>query len=148
MKYFFVKSLLTIFVLIFLRGTVFAQTSSFSATNLMSVNPYSEGLSGVVVENTLTVAGNQFYRLFALAWREKPESEKYSLSVVESRGRQRISQITVYFENKNLHTVVLPTKFSAMQGLVDQSLDAVSTKLLELELDSSENDPDLASNGM
>jgi curli production assembly/transport component CsgE len=148
MKYFFVKPLLIIFLLTFLRGTVFAQTSSVTPSDLMSVNPYSEGLSGVVVENTLTVAGNQFYRLFALAWREKPESEKYSLSVVESRGRQRVSQVTVYYANKSLYSAFLPTKISALQTLVDQSLDAVSSRLLALDLEASESDPDMASNDM
>jgi hypothetical protein len=134
-----------VFILFFISGTVFAQVNQFSKSDSTGVNTYSEGLSGVVVANTFSAAGYQFYNSFALAWRDKPESEKYSLSVVESRGRQRVSQVTVYYANKTLYSAVLPTKYAALQVLVDQSMDAITSKLLTLELDSMESEPDIAS---
>lgn len=137
-----------LFLLVFLRGTAFAQTDLNSKFESTLLNPYSEGVSGVVVANTFTSAGNQFYRLFALAWRDKPESEKYSISVVESRARQRFSLITIYFANKVLYNAVLPARFSALQALVDQSIDAVSSGLLTIELSTSETDSDLAADEM
>jgi len=65
---------------------------------------------------------------------------------VESRGRQRISLVTVYYSNKILYSALLPNRFAALQALVDQSLDAVSSRLLALDLETSESDPDMASN--
>ena len=144
MKIFRFEFFLTIFLFLFLRGTVFAQINNISKSEPAVSNPYSEGVSGVVVANTMTPAGYQFYRLFALAWRDKPESETYSISVVESRGRQRFSLVTIYFANKVLYSAALPTRFSALQALVDQSLDAVSSRLLTIELGASESDPDMA----
>lgn len=136
------KFLLAVLLLVFLRGTAVAQTTS-KPESVVS-NPYSEGLSGVVVANTMTANGHQFYRLFALAWSDKPESEKYSLSVVESRGRQRFTVVTIYFGNQSLHSAVLPARYPALQAVVEQSLDAVSSRLLNLELGASQGDPDMA----
>ena len=144
MKFHVVLSLLFTLLFVFLRGTVFAQTNPASKSEPAVSNHYSEGVSGVVVANTITPAGHQFYRLFALAWREKPESETYSLSVVESRVRQRFTVVTLYYSNQSLYSAILPTRFPALQSLVDQSLDAVSSRLLTLELGASESDPDMA----
>ena len=140
------KYLLAVLLLVCLRGTAFAQTTP-KPESVVS-NPYSEGLSGVVVANTMTPNGHQFYRLFALAWRDKPESERYSLSVVESRGRQRFTVVTMYFGNQSLHSAILPARYPALQALVEQSLDAVSSRLLTLELGASQGDPDMAADEM
>jgi hypothetical protein len=144
MKFHVVLSLLVTLLFVFLRGTVFAQTNPASKSEPAVSNHYSEGVSGVVVANTITPAGHQFYRLFALAWRDKPESERYSLSVVESRVRQRLSLVTLYYANQSLYSAILPTRFPALQALVDQSLEAVASRLLTIELGASESDPDLA----
>jgi hypothetical protein len=136
--------ILVILLFVFSRGIAFAQTNPASKSEPAVSNPYAEGLNGVVVANTITPAGHQFYRLFALAWREKPESETYSLSVVESRVRQRFTVVTLYYSNQSLYSAILPTRFPALQSLVDQSLDAVSSRLLTLELGASESDPDMA----
>ena len=140
------KFLLAVLLLVCSRGIAFAQTTP-KPESVVS-NAYSEGLSGVVVANTMTPNGHQFYRLFALAWRDKPESEKYSLSVVESRGRQRFTVVTVYFGNQSLHSAILPARYPALQVLVEQSLDAVSSRLLTLELGASQGDPDMAADEM
>jgi hypothetical protein len=138
---------LVIFLFVFSRGIAFAQTNTASRAESAVTNPYSEGLSGVVVANTMTPAGHQFYRLFALAWRERPESERYSLAVVESRARQRFSVVSLYYANQSLYSAILPTRFPALQSLVDQSLDAVSSRLLTLEL-GAQSDPDMAADDM
>ena len=143
MKFHVVLSLLVTLLFVFLRGTVFAQTNPVSKSEPAVSNHYSEGVSGVVVANTITPAGHQFYRLFALAWRERPESERYSLAVVESRARQRLSLVTLYYANQSLYSAILPTRFPALQALVDQSLEAVASRLLTIELGASESDPDL-----
>ena len=139
---------LVIFLFVFSRGIAFAQTNTASKAESAVTNPYSEGLSGVVVANTMTPAGHQFYRLFALAWRERPESERYSLSVVESRSRQRFTLVNVYYANQSLYSAIVPSRFPALQALVDQSLEAVSSRLLTIELGASESDPDLAADEM
>jgi hypothetical protein len=138
---------LVIFLFVFSKGIAFAQTNTASKAESAVTNPYSEGLSGVVVANIMTPAGHQFYRLFALAWRERPESERYSLAVVESRARQRFSVVSLYYANQSLHSAILPTRFPALQSLVDQSLDAVSSRLLTLEL-GAQSDPDMAADDM
>ncbi len=143
-----IKFISVIFLFLFLRGTGFAQTTAISNPQASVSNAFSEGLSGVVVANTSTATGYQFYRLFALAWGDKPESERYSLSVVETRIRQRFSVVTVYFGNQSLFSASLPSRLSALQALVDQSLEAVSTKLLTIELGASDNDADMAGDGM
>jgi len=144
MKFNVFLSLLVTLLFVFLRGTVFAQTNPASKSEPAVSNHYSEGVSGVVVANTITPAGHQFYRLFALAWRDKSESERYSLSVVESRVRQRLSLVTLYYANQSLYSAILPTRFPALQALVEQSLEAVVSRLLTIELGALESDPDLA----
>jgi hypothetical protein len=148
MKIYRIKLLSIVLLLVFVRGTVFAQTTPTSKSEPALSNSYSEGVSGVVVANTMTPAGYQFYRLFALAWRDKPESERYSLSVVESRGRQRFTLVNVYYANQSLFSAIVPSRYPALQALVDQSLEAVSSRLLTLELGASESDPDMAADEM
>jgi len=148
MKVYRFELLAVILLFVFLRGTVFAQINPISKSEPSVSNAYSEEMSGILIANTITSAGHQFYRLFALAWRDKPESEKYSLSVVESRGRQRFTVVTVYFGNQSLHSAILPARYPALQALVEQSLDAVSSRLLTLELGASQGDPDIAADEM
>jgi len=148
MKIYRIKLFSIVLLLVFVRGTVFAQTTPTSKSEPALSNQYSEGLSGVVVANTMTSAGYQFYRLFALAWRDKPESERYSLSVVESRGRQRFTLVNVYYANQSLYSAIVPSRYPALQALVDQSLEAVSSRLLTIELGASESDADLAADEM
>jgi hypothetical protein len=133
-------------IAIIFTGNAYAQNSQESIKNFS--NSQYDGLAGLVVSNTFSLVGNQFYQLFSLSWSQRPESERHSISLVESRGRQRISQVAIYSSGRAVHSVALPVKQSALQAVVDQAIDAVATRLLEFDLEANGLDPDIAVEGI
>ena len=43
------------------------------------LGPAADGISGLVVNQTVTAGGYDFYRIFSILWSEKPDSDNYSL---------------------------------------------------------------------
>jgi hypothetical protein len=107
-------------------------------------NAFSDGISGMVVNNTISATGQQFFQLFTQTWRENADSENYSLTVSETTSRQRGTQVFIYMGSKLLFTSGVSPKFSLLKPVVDQAIDSISTRLISDAMESVSTDPDLA----
>ncbi|MDB5885558.1 MAG: hypothetical protein JWR74_1729 [Polaromonas sp.] len=78
--------------------------------------------AGVVVNQTITLIGQDFYLNFVAAWRDKPLSERYTLSVHERPSARLGSQVWVEYGNRRVFQTFLPP---ARARAKDAGLDAV-----------------------
>lgn len=78
--------------------------------------------AGAVLNQTVTKVGQDFYQFFVTAWRDKPLSERYVLSVHERPSARLGSQVWVEYANRRVFQTFLPPTRSRAQ---DAGLDAV-----------------------
>src|SRR4051812_33150819 len=80
-------------------------------------DPYS----GVVVNQTITLVGHEFYRSFVAAWREMALSERYALTVGERPTPQLGSQVWVEFGRRRVFQASLPPARSRVAGIGEKA---------------------------
>lgn len=68
-------------------------------------------LTGIVVNQTMTVLGWDFFHYFSSSWRESPASESYSVSVHERPTAIWGSEIWVEYNHQRVfHTYLSPAR--------------------------------------
>jgi curli production assembly/transport component CsgE len=63
---------------------------------------------GVVINQTITVAGQDFYHFFVSAWRDLENSEHYNLAVRERPSARLGSEVTIEFKQRRVFHAYLP----------------------------------------
>ena len=85
---------------------------------------FDDPLTGIVINRTVTVLGNDFYQYFATAWREKDGDNKFSIAVYERPSARFGSEIWITFrQDRVFHTFLSPAR---------QAARAVSQKAVEI----------------
>lgn len=102
-----------------------ALVAAYAATatldeDLLKIKPESsvldDPLSGIVVNRTVTVLGNDFYQYFARAWREQDGDQRYSLSVHERPSARWGSEIWVQYRRERVfHLFLSPARQQAKE---------------------------------
>ena len=130
------------------------RTLADSAAILPGVNPGINNLSqtplvpdpyaGVVLNQTITLIGQDFYQNFVTAWREKPLSERYALSVHERPSVRLGSQVWVEYANRRVfQTFLPPARARAREAGVD-AVEAAYQNIMDTDvLNLLFRDPDL-----
>ena len=85
-----------------------ASASQSNTANIGQMQTPQSLYAGVVVNQTLTMVGQDFYQHFVTAWRDKPLSERYTLSVHERPSARLGSQIWVEYANRRVFQTFLP----------------------------------------
>lgn len=99
----------------------------------------ADGISGIVVNQTITQNGYEFYRIFSLLWSENPDSGKYSLYVQERLSKRFGNRIEVYLGQKLMYSEVLPTKYDRLFALCLKAVDETQTNLISLAMQKSDD---------
>lgn len=107
----------------------------------------SEGL-GLVINSTRTAGGNLFYRSFLDYWREKSDSENFSIDIGELFSKRYGSQIWVGYGQKTVFISRLPAKSEKINALGEQAADATYDAIISqalkfnigIDLDISQDD--------
>lgn len=101
-----------------------AQEPERAGASALGAAPASLSLTGdpsvgMVINRTVTVLGREFYRHFAAAWRELPESKQYSVSVHERPSAIRGSQMWVqYGQRRVFQTYLSPARSAAKSASI------------------------------
>lgn len=77
--------------------------------------------SGAITDQTITVAGQDFYQSFAFFWREKPLHERYSISVHERPSARLGNLVWVEYAQRKVFQATLPTNRTAVREMGDQA---------------------------
>jgi curli production assembly/transport component CsgE len=106
--------------------------------------PY-EQLGGIVTDQTITTAGQDFYQYFSALWHDKPLSQQFAIAVRERLSARQGNRVQVEYANRTVFEGVLPAARGNVRALseraADIAYDAVSTTEATRLLF---HDPDLA----
>lgn len=95
---------------------------------------FEDPLSGVVINRTVTVLGNDFYQYFATAWREKDIDNKYSISIYERPSARWGSEIWINFgQNRVFHTFLSPAR-QAARAVSEQAAEIAYKNIMDSEV--------------
>ena len=103
-------------------------------------DPYT----GIVVNQTITVAGQDFFQYFIAAWRDKDMVEKFEISISERPSARLGSQIWINYGQKRIFQTFLPAARAAIKPLSLAAADAVYEGIVQADVQRLMfRDPDL-----
>lgn len=115
---------------------VFAATpASSSSSPVGEQRRPAESYGGVVVNQTITVAGQEFFRYFVALWRERELSERFAIAVIERPSARWGGQIWVEFAQRRVFQAPLSSARSGLRGLSEQAVDLVYQTVIDTEAD-------------
>jgi len=81
---------------------------SIRSTDITGKRALGDTLGGIVTNQTITLAGEDFYTSFAQAWRDMSLSDRYVVSIHERPSARWGSLIWVEFEQRRVFDTFLP----------------------------------------
>lgn len=107
--------------------------------NLLRQDP-----SGVVVAQTITPIGREFYDGFVTAWREKDGDSRFSIAIAEHPSARWGSQIFVNYGSRRLFQAFLPANRARVREVAGMAADVVFQRIIESQVAQLFGDADLA----
>ena len=108
-----------------------------------------ETLGGIVTNNTVTLAGMDFYRCFAQAWNQIPLSERYIVSIHERPSARYGSLIWVEFNQRQVFQAFLPIARSNVKAIAESASALAFQNVMQADIATLIfRDVDLASDEM
>ncbi len=89
---------------------------------------------GILINQTMSAAGLEFYRDFAEFWREKPDGESYTLDILERPSKRFGNQVAVEYGQKRLFVGALPNRIDRVRALAEQAVDSVYAEIISLSI--------------
>ncbi len=128
-----------------LAPLAFAQQPAGVESAVAPARP-ADPYSGVVVNNTVTFIGQEFYRTFVASWREAPNAESFSVTVHERPSARWGSLISIEYEHREVFRAFLsPGRRDFVRLAADDAARIVYQNVVELEVQRLLfRDPDLA----
>jgi len=103
-------------------------------------DPYS----GIVVNQTITVAGQDFFQYFIAAWRDKDMVDKFEISISERPSARFGSQIWINYGQRRIFQTFLPAARSSIKPISLAAADAVYEGIVQTDVQRLLfRDPDL-----
>ena len=92
-----------------------------------------DAYDGVVVNQTITLLGNDFYRAFVAAWRDKPLSERFAITVGERPSVRLGTQVWVEFGRRRVYQSMLPPSRARAPGIAEQAAEIAYQNIVQSE---------------
>ncbi|WP_075792222.1 CsgE family curli-type amyloid fiber assembly protein [Massilia putida] len=102
-----------------------------------------DGIAGILVNQTISAQGLEFYRVFAEAWRDKQDAESHSRTVVERPSRRTGNQIWIVDGQRRVATLALPYRFDRIRAVAEQAADTSYADMIGRLIPSLAVDADL-----
>ncbi len=95
----------------------------------LAVDPNFLEVDGLVIDETLTKSGQDFYGLFYQFWQPPFGASDYSLLLEESpwRGRQTVIKVSV--DDQLVYQQILQTRYDALEEMAEQAVGIASQVL-------------------
>jgi curli production assembly/transport component CsgE len=104
-----------------------------------------DGISGLIVDDTVTFVGREFYDAFAIAWLDYGLGDRYNLSIHELPTAASGSRVWVEYNRKTLFQVFLPPTRANIEATARTAAEQVARRFKTMELERALfTDPDLA----
>ena len=105
----------------------------------------SDGLSGVMIDRTMTMIGKTFFRQFSQQRLDSPAIRNTSLSIHERPSARWGSLIWITEGNNVLYEATLPPRLNDVDMYASAAVSSVSDQFLRRKvMEALRNDPDMA----
>jgi curli production assembly/transport component CsgE len=103
-----------------------------------------EAIAGILVNQTVTVAGQEFHAAFAAMWADKPEIPAYGLAIRERPSARRGTTVEVEHANHIVFRAYLPPARAQIRPLAEQAVEMVYENAVAAQVQLLLRDDDLA----
>jgi curli production assembly/transport component CsgE len=107
-----------------------AEANGGHAENSVLPDPYA----GVVTNQTVTVAGQAFYRNFMAGWQDKEMNERYALSIHERPSPRQGSKVWIEFAQRQVFQSNLPPSHSAIKEISEQAVEITYQNVVDADV--------------
>ena len=126
------------------NGSQSISTESQKAETVGSQTIQNDAYTGIVANQTITVAGQDFFQYFIAAWRDKDMVEKFEISISERPSARLGSQIWINYGQKRVFQTFLPAARAAIKPISLAAADAVYEGIVQADVQKLLfRDPDL-----
>ena len=88
---------------------------------------------GLVTCQAITVAGHEFCAYLGIEWRDKPDSERYTIAIRERPSARWGSQVWIDYAQRRVYQTQLPPARAGLKELGASAAESVYQAILELE---------------
>lgn len=107
-----------------------SESKSFSGGGVRDAEDYG----GIVINQTVTVAGHDFYNYFVAAWRDRDLGDRYSVSVHERPSPRWGSQVWIEYAQRRVFQVSLPGGRAGIRLLGEQAAEIAVQRIVEIDV--------------
>lgn len=93
-----------------------------------------ETYGGIVLNQTITVGGQDFYRQFVALWRDKPLTETYAISVHERPSARFGTQVWIEYAQRRMFQSALPNNRTAIGALSARAVEAAYQSVVDTDV--------------
>lgn len=104
-----------------------------------------DGVNGIIVDQTITVIGRDFYQTFSSAWRDIKGSSDINITINERPSARTGSLITITAGREIIFKRFLPPARANIVSAVNQAIKTASKNIKQNKLDKLFRNPDLGS---
>lgn len=105
-----------------------------NANKAITESKSSDLYEGIVIDQTLTKNGQEFYRFFLGNWRDQPLADRYTVSVREQPSARFGSQVHVSFGTRRVFQGQLPLNRSQVKILAESAAETTYQAVTEGEM--------------
>lgn len=103
------------------------------------------GLTGIIVDRTITMVGREFYRQFTRRSQDSAVMSDTNLSIHERPDARWGSQVWITENNTIMFEARLPPRLSDIEAYAEAAIEQVQTRIIQESITRAlGNDPDLA----
>lgn len=90
---------------------------------------------GMLTNQTVTVAGQDFYRYFVFEWLERGMDDRFAIAIRERPSARWGTQISIEYAQRRVFHAQLPTARAAIKALSERAALAVSQQVADTEVE-------------
>ena len=94
-----------------------------------------DSLGGIVADETVTVSGQDFFRQFVAAWRDRDTAERYAISIHERPSARWGGQVWIEYAQRRIFQAALPAGQAGIRELGQQAADIAYQKVTDAEVE-------------
>ena len=108
-----------------------------------------DAIHGIVINQVITLVGQDFYNAFLTAWRDTPLADRYNVSIYERPSARWGSLIWVEYQHRRLFEAFLPPTRNRIRPIAERAAEQAYHNVVQADLDRLLfKDPDLANDEM
>lgn len=117
-----------------LLASIASQAALAQVAERPEVDTLKETYGGIVLNQTVTVGGQEFYRHFIALWRDKPMTEQYAISVHERPSARFGGQVWVEYAQRRMFQAALPTARTAIAPLAERAAETAYQAVTDINV--------------